>query len=475
MDTGLGQNISQELRQVQRLSPMQMQLVRLLEMSAPELDEEIHRQLDDNPALVAVDEPRGHEGDFTETADELQRADYASDDDAPYLPPSRSRGEDPFRPEIRESSQTLQENLSEQINRTALPPEIARLALYIIGNLDNNGYLSRSLRAMETDLEVAGISAPHEDMRRAFEQVRELDPAGVGAVDLRDCLLLQLRRLQPRPDEAETVKLATEIVADYFDLLGKKHYDRLMHEMGISDPEALRKALEVIRSLNPKPGCTSSGEGEADGAQSIIPDFAVEIEGDRASVSLLSAAPELQIEETFAREAARPAANARERQASAFIKLKRDDAAAFIEVLRRRAETMLTVMRAIVDYQWDFFLTGDATKLKPLVLRELSAITGLDISVISRATQGKYVTTPWGVFPLKMFFNERTSEDSDLTSHTLLQAVSQVIEEEDPAHPLSDQAICEALAKKGIAMARRTVTKYRERLGLPPGRLRKKI
>lgn len=475
MVQGPGQNISQELKQVQRLSPLQMQLVKVLEMSAPELDEEVRRQLDDNPALIAADAPDPGDDDFNETSEQLQRADYASDEDAPYVPHSPSSSAETYRPEIQENSQTLRENLTEQINRTSLPPEISRLALYIIGNLDNNGYLSRSLRAMETDLEVSGMIVDHEDMRRAFEQVRELDPPGVGAVDLRDCLLLQLHRMNPRPGQEEAVALATEIVADYFDLLGKKHYDRLMREMAITDPEKLRKAIEVIRTLNPKPGGTTSGEGEAEAAATIIPDFSVEIEGDRAVVNLLSNAPELQIEETFAREAERRGTNRSQSNAYAFIKLKRDEAAAFIEVLRRRAETMLAVMRAIVHFQWDFFLSGDTTALRPLVLRELSAYTGLDISVISRATQGKYVSTPWGVFPLKIFFNERTSEDSDLTSHTLLEAVRKVIEDENPSRPLSDQAICKALADKGITIARRTVTKYRERLGLPPGRLRKKI
>lgn len=475
MSSNFGQNISQELKQTQRLSPMQMQLVRLLEMSAPELDDEIRRQLDDNPALIAAEESHDSPDDsFSETAEELQNADYASDEDIPFTPAPRQASPDDFRPELRDEPQTLAENLAEQVNRSELDPETARLALYIIGNLDDNGYLSRSLRSMENDLEISGVSVSHEQMRRAFDAVRSLDPAGVGAVDLRDCLLLQLRRLNPSPGDKDAVALATEIVSDYFDLLGKKHYDRMMREMGIDDPERLRRALAVIRSLNPKPGGTATGDGGSRAASAIIPDFSVEIDGDRAVVSLLGTAPELQVEESFARDAAGPD-NPRHRAASAFIKLKRDEAAAFIDVLHRRAETMLAVMRAIVKFQWQFFLTGDVTELRPLVLRDLSAATGLDISVISRVTQGKYVSTPWGAFPLKMFLNERTSDDSDATSHTLLEAVRSVIDAEDPARPLSDQAICNALANKGITMARRTVTKYRERLGLPPGRLRKKL
>jgi len=474
MANDFSQNISQQLRQTQRLSPMQMQLVRLLEMSGPEVDDEIRRQLDDNPALEVAEDNARTDSDFNETSEQLQQADYASDEDAPFGLPSVGASES-FRPELHDSHQTLQENLSEQISRNRLPDNIARLAIYIIGNLDDNGYLGRSLRSMETDLEVTGIIVDHDSMREAFAQVRELDPAGVGAVDLRDCLLLQLHRMEPRPGDEKILALATEIVTDYFDLLGKKHFDRLMREMGIDDARQLRRAVDLIRTLNPKPGGTASGDGGATEAVSIIPDFSVEIEDERAVVNLLGNSPSLQIEESFEREASARPASSRQRKASAFIRLKRDEAAAFIDVLRRRSETMLAVMRAIVKAQWQFFLTGDVDALRPLVLRDISAATGLDISVISRATQGKYVTTPWGVFPLKMFFNERTSDTSDATSHSLLQAVREVIDNEDPAHPLSDRAICDVLADKGIDMARRTVTKYRERLGLPPGRLRKKL
>ncbi|MGM9870491.1 MAG: RNA polymerase factor sigma-54 [Muribaculaceae bacterium] len=476
MKTDFNQNISQELRQTQRLSPMQMQLVRLLEMSAPELDEEIQRQLDDNPALTTADEHENDSDDiFTESAEQLQEADYASDEDIPFAPPARNTDLDTFRPEIRDTPQTLQENLAEQIDRTECPQLIARIARYIIGNIDDNGYLTRNLRAMATDLEVAGIEVTQQQMRRAFDLVRELDPAGVGAVDLRDCLLLQLRRLNPSEKDKDNVALATEIVSDYFDLLGKKHFDRMMREMKIDNPDRLKRAIDIIRSLNPKPGGTSSDDGETRAATAIIPDFSVEIIDDRAVINLLSASPELQIEQSFRHEADIHDPNPRRREASAFIKLKRDEATAFINILQRRAETMMSVMRAIVNYQWQFFVTGDVATLRPLVLRELSASTGLDISVISRVTQGKYVSTDHGTFPLKMFLNERTSDDSDTTSHSLRQAVRSVIDNEDPANPLSDQAICDALAKKGISVARRTVTKYRERMGLPPGRLRKKL
>lgn len=476
MSSDFSQNISQALRQTLRLSPMQMQLVKLLEMSAPELDDEIRRQLDDNPALITAEHTdTPEESSFNESAEELQRADYASEDDVPFVGSHKYSASEGFRPELRDTPQTLQENLIEQINRTVLPHDIAQAALYIIGNLDDNGYLHRSLRALETDLDVAGHGISHEKMREAFEHVRELDPPGVGAVDLRDCLLLQLHRLEHDGVENPSLPLAIEIIADYFDLLGKKHYDKLMREMGIQSQEQLKAAIELIRSLNPKPGGASSGDGQGESAATIIPDFSVEIEGDRAIVNLLSTPPELRIEETFSREAEKPASTPEQRRAAAFIKLKRDEAAAFIDVLQRRSRTMMAVMRAIVHFQWQFFLTGDISTLRPLVLRELASYTGLDISVISRATQGKYVSTIWGTFPLKMFFNERTSDDSDATSLSMLEAVKNVIEKEDPAHPLSDRAICEALAANGITLARRTVTKYRERLGLPPGRLRKKL
>ncbi len=475
MASDFNQHLGQELSQGLRLSPQQLQLVRLLEMTAPELDEEVARQLDDNPALERAECPEpASEGDFNETAEQLQRADYR-DDDAPPMPRSgRPDSDFDIQSTLRSAAPTLQEYLEEQLSRSEVPAAAQPLAKFIIGNIDPTGYLSTSLRSMEASLEAAGIHVSHEQMLEAFRAVRELDPAGVGAVDLRDCLLLQLRRGEPKPEAEADWRAATEIVQDFFDLLGKKHYPQLMRETGL-DAEALRRAIAVVRSLNPKPGLQVGDEEAERRATTIVPDFQVEIDGDRAHVALLSAPPALQVEESFEREAARPAATPRERQAQAFIKMKRDEAANFISVLRRRSDTLMAVMRAIVDMQWPFFLSGDPADLRPMVLRDIAEHTGLDISVISRAAQGKYVETPAGVFPLKMFLNERQAEDSDATSHTLLQAVKDVIDGEDPAHPLSDQAICDALAQRGIDMARRTVTKYRERLGLPPARLRKSL
>lgn len=487
-------NLSQKQQMVQRLSPHLVQFVRLLEMTAPELEEEVQRQLDDNPALEAVSDSEAEfdasnadvgiddfdamseysdpDSSFKNDAGEN---DYSySDDDLPY---SNVDYDSRNSWQIAADSTDLAASLSDQISHTLLPDFLKQLADYIIGNLDESGYLTRSLAAMADDI---AISSGHEvdsaDMRKAFDAVRELDPAGVGAVDLRDCLLLQLYRKKPN---SLPLRIAKEIVKDNFDLLSKKHYDRLQAQLGIEgDSEDLLEALDIIRSLNPKPGSAIGLSESAMKWTQIAPDVIVErIGDDRYSVTLASRLPKLQIEKTFdigAEGVARPS-NKRERDAQAFIKLKRDEAEAFISALKMRGETLLGVTEGIVRRQPEFFRTGDSSKLRPMILKDIAKDTGIELSAVSRATAGKYVATELGTYPLKMFFNEAPTESADTSSHELMHALKVIVDNEDKKHPLTDQALHEAMQAKGYKLARRTVTKYREKLGIPVGRLRKRI
>ena len=477
-------NIEQTQQTVQRLSPRQVQFVRLLEMNGPELEDEIRRQLDDNPALEIADAPESTDQNTDDNYIE-NRSEYddpinsdPDDDPADYRLSPRQGNDDDYTPQIADDSIDIYDDLSRQLGQIDLPQITQYIAQYIIGNIDENGYLTRSLSDMSDDIAITtGIDITHKQMSEAYEVVRSLDPPGVGAVDLRDCLLIQLRRL---PNSTPISDIAIEIVDHNFDLLSKKHYDRLQAQLGVSDHE-MRQAIELIKSLNPKPGSGLATSQTMMRQSHITPDVTVEYRDDhRATVSLTSSLPQLQVESSFVSDpedipVLSGASAAAVRQAQAFVRLKRDEAESFISAIKQRSHTLLAVTEAIVRLQPDFFLTGDTSKLRPMILKDIAAITGLDISVISRATAGKYMSTEMGIYPLKMFFNEPSHEDSDTSTHKILHELKTIIDSEDKRHPLSDEALKDALDTKGYKLARRTVTKYREKLGMPIGRLRKTI
>ncbi len=479
MKEALSQTLNQRLQQ--RLSPLQMRLVRMLEMSEPEVEEEVRRELDDNPALETVDGAHADEAEsYGETAEQMQMADYANDDEIPsYRLEARNHSADDrwYEPVATAGEGSMMDLLMAQLAETDIPEDEMPVAAYIIGNLDDNGYMTRTLPEIEDDLAFnAGIDVSPARVREVFDRVRALDPAGVGAMDLRDCLLLQLKRLPPSPP----VDLATEIVTHYFDIFSQRRFDRL-ETMMHTDRESLRKAEEVIRSLDPKPA-GKLGDPADDRTRHIIPDFIVEPAGDDSlTVSMPNNIPELAIEKNYrvdsAHKAAESSSDSRRNEALSFITRKREEATDFIDLLRMRRDTLLRVMEAIVHIQHDFFLTSDESDLRPMVLKDIAAMTGYDISVISRATSGKYVATPSGIYPLKFFFNEGVGTDAEgeQSSRAIAAAIRELVGAEPPGSPLTDEAILEALKEKGYSVARRTVAKYRDRLGIPPARLRKKI
>lgn len=478
IDSTQGLSQLQQLRL--KLNPRQMRFGRLLEMSAPEFEDEVRRVLDENPALQEVEPPVHVEhdesgDDFNETAEELQRADYAGDDEIPSyrMRDTQSYTADRYEPVAADDAPTPVESLLRQLGDYSLSDIDREIAVYIIGNLDANGYLTRSADDIVYDIAIgAGIDVDVADVERVTAMVRSLEPAGIGARDLRDCLMLQLDR---RPADVD-VRIAREIVDKYFDLFSKRHFDRLAAALDIPE-SALKGALDVIRSLNPKPASLLEQTGAGDRMGYITPDFNVEVDADGvATVSLTGHVPELGIESSFALDADAPApAGRREADARAFIRARHDEAAEFISLARMRGETLLAVMNAIVRLQPEFFMTYDRARLRPMVLRDIRRLTGLDLSVISRATAGKYVMTPDGIFPLKMFFNEGFNDERGTSSHAVSEALRRLIEAEDKRDPLTDTELCSRLQAEGYDVARRTVAKYRERMGYPVARLRRNI
>lgn len=478
MDEAL--NLSQQAKLQQRLNPRQVLLGRFLEMTAPELEDEVRRALDENPALEEAGQRSedntddNHADDFNETAEQLQLADYGNEDDIPAyrLEASNRSADDPVREVVAVSQQgSLIEGLMSQLNDVDLTGDDLRIAEYIIGNLDANGYMTRSLPDIADDITISeGIHPSASDMKRVFTAIRRLDPAGIGAVDLRDCLLLQIDRCE----KTLTVRIAMEIIADWFDLFSKMHFDQLRSHLGV-DADELQKAMDFIRSLNPKPGSLLEELSPDDRLRHIVPDFIVEVDNDgRTTVSLTGNIPELAIEESFRiDDSIPPPAGRRQSNARAFIKRRHDEASTFISMLDMRAKTLMSVMKAIAKIQHEFFTSDDRSTIRPMIIKDIASMTGLNISVISRAAAGKYVMTAHGIYPLKMFFNEKPKDDADASSHEIIDAIEKIISAEDKHKPMSDEAIRTALADRGYDIARRTVTKYRERLGLPVARLRK--
>ena len=476
--------MTQEQKLQQRLSPQQVQFVKMLEMNRAEMEDEVRHEIEDNPAIEAVD---SHEAEnlptedgrqFNETAEDMQRADYGSDDDVPNyrLEVSNRSADDKVYDPVIVSGTSLSDYLTEQINERDLTSRQQQIADYVIGNIDDNGYLGRSLSAIADDITFqTGSDVSEEEVNTVFQMVRDLDPPGVGAIDLRDCLLLQLERMDGTPRNMR----AYEIIDKYFTSFSKKHFDKIMSAMGLTEPE-FKEALGAIRSLNPKPGSLYDGGGN-DTAQHITPDFSVEVDGDTVSLTLLNNIPELQIEDSFQvmydKLSSDKPANRKEEEASTFVREKYESASAFIKMLRQRQETLFNTMRAIVEWQKEFFLTENEATLKPMVLKDIAAITGYDISVISRATAGKYVITQRGIYPLKFFFNEGLRHESgeDVSSREIQALLKKAVAEENKQKPLSDEQLCTLLKAKGYEIARRTIAKYREKLGIPVARMRKEI
>lgn len=479
-----------EQRQTTRLwiAPQQKLLGRLIEMNGAELEEEVRRATDENPALeVAETSPaeqehtdRDEDGEIIkETAEDMQMADYRNEDDIPFYRTNVNNhsSDDEEYEAVVVAENSIIDYLMEQIGERELSEKEQLIAQYIIGNISDTGYLQRSVEAMTFDImDHTGYDVSEEEVERTLKVVQELDPPGVGASDLRECLLLQLKRRK----NTETARLAYAVIDKYFELFIKKHYDKIASALGI-DRDKLKDVFDEIHSLNPKPGNTITGISDDSHSQQITPDFNIETEGNELQLTLNNSIPELQISESYSqiydKYNSKKPTSAQERGIANDVKEKYNKAKDFIALLGQRQDTLFRTMKAIMRRQKMFFLTGDTSDLKPMVLKDIAQDIGYDVSVISRVTRNKYVNTEWGVFPLKYFFTEGLQHKSgeEVSAREILSSLESIIAAEDKHHPLSDEKLCDMLNEQGYEIARRTIAKYREKLSIPVARLRKEI
>ena len=478
----------QELKQTQKLSPLQMQVIKLIELNSVELEDKIKQELEDNPALEENDSEAEHDienGDFDDTPEtlseeDLLKGDYFSEEDIPdhQINESRRRNEPDFIAATYSNENDLFDSLLEQINLRPLDDTDKKIAEYIIGSLDENGYLERDLQAIANDLLFQqNIDIGGGKMQSVLEEIQTLDPPGIGAKNLQECLLLQLERI---PDSA-TNRNARQIINHHFEEFSKKHYDKIMRQLGISEDE-LRDAIEQIVSLNPKPG-NILGDGIEIALSNITPDIIVESYNGEVSFFLNNYnIPDLKINRNLSEMLQGYTQNKESmsndtKQAMFFMKQKVDSAKWFIEALKQRKNTLEKTMEAIIKFQYDFFVTEDETRLKPMILKDISERTGFDISTISRVSNSKYVQINGSVYSLKFFFSERMQNDAgeDVSTREIKVILKESIESESSSKPYTDEQLTNILNEKGYPIARRTVAKYREQLNIPVARLRKKI
>lgn len=489
----LNQKLSQKL--LQKLSPQQIQLMKLLQVPTAQLDQRIKEELEVNPALEEGDNIdldgernlseddviRNEEKNNDDSGnDEIDLSDYYDEDDiASYKLKGeayRDPEEDKTIPVAVESS--FHEHLETQLGMLDIEDKKDRkIALQIVGSIDDDGYLRRELTAISDDLAFSqNVMAEPEEIEAMLKKVQTFDPPGTGARDLQECLLLQLNKLDQNDED---VKVATAIIRDQFDMFTKKHYEKLEKTFDITE-EQLKHAIDVVLKLNPKPGSAFSGSTK--GLQYVTPDFFVTNTNGELQLTLNGRnAPELKISQNF-KEMMQAYDEAKvktkeQKEAIMFIKQKIDSAKWFIDAIQQRQHTLLSTMQTLMERQYDFFLTGDETDLKPMILKDIAEVTGLDISTVSRVANSKYVQTEFGTFPLKYFFSESLQTDSgeEVSTREVKSILSDLIDKEDKRKPLSDQKLMEYLNDKGYNIARRTVAKYREQLNVPVARLRKEI
>ena len=480
----LKQSLQQKL--VQKLTPQQIQVIRLLEVPIMQLDQRIKSEMEENPALEESDFERRSDNeeplpDDPKDQDELSMDGYLNDDD--YIPSYKLYANN-YSPddEVRETplsqGHTFHESLMSQLGVLKMSDRQRKLAEYIIGSIDDDGYLRRDLESISDDLAfMQNIEASEEELRQALDIVQGFDPAGVGALTLQECLLLQLKR---RNQNSEAVQLATKIISKNFTDFSRKHYDKILSRTGVTEQQ-LKEALDEILKLNPKPGGGYSNPQERT-SQPITPDFVLENNDGNLEVILNEHnTPDLRISRTYTNMLEQLAAKAKRTQQDKetinFVKQKIDSAKWFIDAIQQRKITLLSTMRAIVNYQRNYFLDGDEKKLRPMILKDIADITGLDVSTISRVANSKYIQTDFGIYPLKWFFSDSIKTDSgeEVSSREVKSILEEAVRGENKQSPLNDEALADILQKKGYQVARRTVAKYREKMGIPVARMRKEL
>jgi RNA polymerase sigma-54 factor len=481
------------LKLSQKLSPQQIQLMKLIQLPTQAFEQRLLEEMNENPALEAGKEEEEYVKDEFETedyddyddaeseridAEEINIDDYLSNDDTPdYKTQTNNYSDDdedhdaPFAAPI-----SFHQDLINQLNTFILTESDREIAEFLVGSIDDMGYIRRSISDIVDDLAFTqAVYTDEKTVERLLHVIHELEPSGVGARDLQECLLLQLKHKTP----TENIELATDIIENQFDAFTKKHYDKLLQKYNVSNDQ-LKKAIHEIEKLNPKPGGSFTGNNKI--TENVVPDFAIRIVEGKLELSLNGRnAPSLHVSRDYQEmlqtyKVSKDKSN-QQKEAVQFIKQKLDSAKWFIDAIRQRQETLFVTMNAIMHYQEEFFLEGDETKLKPMILKDIADLVGLDISTISRVANSKYVETPYGTKLIKEFFSEAMKNDQgeDVSTLEIKKILQNVIEEEDKHKPLPDDQLAEILKEKGYPIARRTIAKYREQLDIPVARMRKKM
>ena len=494
----LSQSLQQKL--LQKLSPQQIQLMKLLQVPTANLEERIKEELEENPALEMDEE--GHEDEFgddlkdefdnssdddmdpdgsADDYDSVDISDYVLDDDGEI---ADYKLKDDNYPEMDDQKvmpikveSSFHDMLRDQLGMLEMDERRFKIAEQIVGSLDDDGYLRRELSSIADDLAFRqGLTVDEKEIESIILQIQQFDPPGICARNLQECLLIQLKR---KLAEGKSVELAIQILSKYFDEFTKKHYEKIQRSLNLTD-EQIRDVINQIIKLNPKPG---GNIGEINKAESyIVPDFFVINNNGKLELTLNAKnAPDLRISEGY-RDMLKDydkgsKKDKRQKEAVLFIKQKIDAAKWFIDMIKQRQDTLISTMSAIMKHQREFFLTGDETTMKPMILKDVAEITGLDISTVSRVANSKFVQTEFGTYRLKFFFSESLSTESgeEVSTREVKKILSDIIDAEDKRKPLSDEVLTDMLQEKGYNIARRTVAKYREQLNIPVARLRKEL
>ncbi|MBR5147363.1 MAG: RNA polymerase factor sigma-54 [Bacteroidales bacterium] len=491
------QRLTQTQKMLQKLSPQQILLMKLLQIPTMELSSRIKEEIEENPALEEIenenfnDDVNDNDDNLEEDQDYDNSDDYDplsdfddymqddDDDDAAYKlkTNNHSRDDEHYEAPISDE-ESFQDILIQQLGYRKLDEKKYKIGTYIIGNLDDSGYLSRPITGIMDDLLFTqNIDVNEEEVMEVLHIIQEFDPAGVGATNLQECLLIQLLRLQEDNEEDIDYTLPIIIIRQYFNEFTKKHYDKIIKKSGISERQ-FRAALKEILKLNPKPGGSVGG---AQRSNYVIPDFAIYNNCGKLELTLNSRnTPELHVNKDYIdmlSDFSKQKNSKSNKEAINFVKNKIDSAKWFIEAIKQRHNTLYVTMEAIMEYQKEYFLTGDETKLKPMILKDISEKVGLDISTISRVANSKYVQTAFGTFPLKSFFSESLTNDEgeEVSTREIKKILMDCIEQEDKSKPLTDDVLTQILKEKGYNIARRTIAKYREQLDIPVARLRKEM
>ena len=476
-----------QLKLSQKLSPQQIQLMKLIQLSTLEFEQRLSREIEENPALDTVNESQEIDNDNFElnedsekqekSDDEIDISEYLSDDDTPdYNLKSNNYSEENERASPYAAGTSFNQFLKNQLHSFSFNKEDLEIAEFILGSLDQFGYLRRELIDISDDLAFTlGINADENKIQKILDKIYLLDPAGIGAKNLQECLYLQLKRKKTTKNISNAVK----IIKDLFDEFSKRHFDKIKAKLNISD-EDLRESISEIEKLNPKPGGAYNENTKMN--SSIVPDFTVEVIDGNVKLKLNSRnAPDLYVSEEYKNMLSGYSESKEktksQKDAVMFIKQKLDSAKWFIEAIKQRNQTLIMTMSAIVDFQKEYFITGDEKKLKPMILKDIAEEITMDISTISRVANSKYVDTPYGTKLIKSFFSEgiKNSKGEDISTIEVKKTLESIIESEDKKKPLTDDQLTKLLNKEGYPIARRTVAKYREMIGAPVARLRRKL